>query len=88
MRIPEIQTRLTQLADEHGIPELLDLAAELRRRSPSKRAPALSTPMCDEMRSKIRQMAARHPDLPYSRIAAALNINPGRVSEVMHGVRR
>jgi hypothetical protein len=88
MRIPEIQNRLLRLAAAHSLPELAELADALYRRKPPQRAAAVSARMTPETRGKIKALHAADPDLPLARIAAALNVNPGRVSEVLRGFRK
>ncbi len=88
MRIPEIQERMRELASECGMPELRMLADAMSRRPVNRRSATVSR-KCDEaVRSEIRLMAEKHPDLPLARIAVALNVNPGRVSEALRGYRR
>ena len=87
MKTPEIQARLIEIAAEIGNDEIRDLAVKLSRRKPKSRAVAMSEPMSDEIRHRIRRMHKSNPDLPMSRIAAALNLNPGRVSETLRGYR-
>ncbi len=87
MRIPEIQNRLRDLAKETGLEELSALADSLSRRKPKRQGNVASTPMSDDLRERIREMAMANPDLPQSRIAAAFNVNPGRVSESIAGFR-
>lgn len=82
MRIPEIQRRLREIAKEAS-----DLADDLSRRKPKKRAPRTSTPMDDRLRHEIKQAAESNPDLPLNRIASAFDVNPGRVSEIVSGFR-
>jgi len=87
MRIPDVQHRLRELASEHNIAELAKLADELGRRRSKARAPTHSVPI-KFVRDKIIAAHRANPDLPYARIAAALNVNPGRVSETLNGFRR
>jgi hypothetical protein len=86
MRIPEIADRLREVAAEQGLPELVGLADELRRR-PAQRAPACSRPMNDELAADIRWYAAGHPTMPQADIAKLCGCNQGRVSEVLKGKR-
>lgn len=87
MRIPEIQNRLYELADKHGIYELVNLADALKRRPADKIAPATSTRMTDALRDRIRAMKQDCPALSQAEIARRLYINPGRVSETLRGKR-
>jgi hypothetical protein len=87
MKLPEIAERLRTLAALHTLPELETLADEIRRRPVLRRAPIKSTRMTTKLREDIRACVAANPDVPYARIAAAFNVNPGRVSEAMRGKR-
>lgn len=57
------------------------------RRPAVRKAPVQSRPVDEEMADRIRGMAQRDYRLTQAQIAAALNINPGRVSEVLAGER-
>ena len=87
MKLPQIRQRLYELALELREPELNDLADQMARRK-SVRAPRHSMPMSVDMRAKIKALHKAEPDLPLNRIAAALDINPGRVSETLRGFRQ
>ena len=86
MRLPEIQARLRQIAEFHGLPELAVLADEMRRR-PSHKAPISSEPMTDELRDAIRAFARRHQHMTQVDIGRHFNVNQGRVSEALKGFR-
>ena len=49
MSIPEVRARLRELAEEHGIEELNELADAMYRRSPAKRAPNRSPKLTPEL---------------------------------------
>jgi hypothetical protein len=87
MRLPEVASRLRELANELDCGELSDLADEIGRRSPRQRAPTSSVPMTDALRERIRAMKAAEPDLSQAEIGRRLNLNPGRVSEALRGKR-
>jgi hypothetical protein len=94
MKIPEVMTRIREISEEiHGAypkeaAELLELAEELRRRSPvGPRAPATSTPMTPELAEEIREFAKDNPDMSHQEIGGAFNVNHGRVSEAIRGKR-
>lgn len=87
MRIPEIQQELHQLAREHGIERLSDLADELSRRAPVRRAPATSVKMTAVVRRRIKDYAQAFPNMPLAEIAKHVGVNPGRVSETLRGRR-
>lgn len=59
------------------------IEARLRRRSPTRRAPRTSARMTPALAARIREMAEANPEMPMHEIAAALNVNVGRVSEVL-----
>ena len=87
MRLPEVATRLRELATELGDRELNKLADEIGRRPRGKRAPLTSVPMTDELRGQIRAMKEAEPDLSQAEIGRRFNVNPGRVSEALRGKR-
>lgn len=87
MRIPEVRSRLIEKAAETGDEELATLAYALFRRRPVRRAVPQSRPMTPELRAEIRNYASRHPRATLARIASALDVNPGRVSEALGGKR-
>ena len=62
------------------------LMQETYRRSYS-RAPVKSKRITADVRASVRAMAANNPDASHQEIGDAHNINPGRVSEILHGTR-
>ena len=85
--IPQIRARLFELALEHSLPELAELALETRRRPCVRRAPAYSAPLTASLAREVRRYAAINPDMPYAEIAIRFRINQGRVSEALAGTR-
>jgi hypothetical protein len=85
MRLPEVATRLRELAIRLDCDELLELADEIARRPSAQRAPRTSAPMTDSLRAQIRAMKSAEPDLSHAEIGRRLNLNPGRVSETLRG---
>lgn len=81
--IPEVRKRLLQLAKEHKLPELSELAEKLKREPPVRRAPASSASMTPELCEQIREYAEGHPFESLSFIANKFGVNPGRVSEIL-----
>ena len=79
--IPELRDRLFEASDEYGIPELAEIAQEMFRRSPKKRAKTKSQKMTPELAQEIREYAEKHPDLHDQEIADIFDVNHGRVSE-------
>jgi len=63
-----------------------ELMQETYRRSYS-RAPVKSRRITADVRASVRAMAANNPDASHQEIGDAHNINPGRVSEILHGPR-
>jgi hypothetical protein len=95
MKIPEVANRIREISLEiaEAFPshanELVLLADELRRRSPSlPRAAATSTPMTPELADEIREFAEANPGTSHQDIAVVFNVNHGRVSEVISGKRQ
>lgn len=84
MSIPEVRARLRELAEEHGIEELNELADAMYRRSPAKRAPNRSPKLTPELAEEIREYAADHPDAHNQDIAEHFGVNIGRVSESLN----
>lgn len=84
MSIPEVRRRLRELAEEHGIDELSELADAMYRRSPAKRAPNRSPKLTPEMAQEIREYAADHPTAHNQDIAEQFEVNIGRVSESLN----
>lgn len=84
MLLPDVAARLRVLARTLRYPELATLADEIRRRPMRSRAPATMT---SQVAATIRRMKAANPNMPQHEIARRLNVNPGRVSEVLRGKR-
>lgn len=82
--IPQIRARLHELAEEHGLPELAELAEETKRRSPARRARKQNATYDP---AEVREYAEAFPDLPYHELANAFGITIGRVSEAIAGKR-
>jgi hypothetical protein len=94
MKIPEVGTRMREISQQiqddypEEAAELLELADELKRRSPSgARAPATSTPMTPELAEEIREFASDNPGMSHQDIGVVFNVNHGRVSETIRGKR-
>lgn len=51
------------------------------------RRTSTSPTLTPELAARIKWLSARHPDWPQHRIAAELNLNQGRVCEVLKGDR-
>lgn len=95
MTIPEVRTRLDEIAD--GLvgtdlgKELRVLAAELwRRRSPRSTTVnerIRSRSLTPELAASIRSYAAAHADETEHEIGIKFGVNQGRVSEALYGKR-
>jgi chromosome condensin MukBEF complex kleisin-like MukF subunit len=83
LSIPQIRDRLRELAAEHGIEELNDLANQMYRKSAKKRAPIRSQKLTPQMAVDIRKYAADNPDAHQQDIAELFMVNHGRVSEAL-----
>jgi hypothetical protein len=87
MRLPEVASRLRELAIKLGCDELDELADEIGRRSPRQRARIASASLTDALRAQIRALKAAEPELSQVEIGRRFNVNPGRVSETLRGKR-
>lgn len=98
MRIPDIQARMCELAQEltERGEERLDriaheihaLVQELFRRKARRKAEPYATPISPRLNDAIRAYAAAHPDMPFELIAARFKLNIGRVSTAINGKRK
>ena len=95
LTIPQIREEVQQLTAESTqlarrqiqINARIDaLMQETYRRSYS-RAPVKSKRITAGVRASVLHMAANNPDASHQEIGDAHNINPGRVSEILHGTR-
>lgn len=95
LTIPEIRDLIAELTDEGSKLARRQYAINLRinalmqetyRRSYT-RTPVKSKSVTAVVRASVRAMAAANPDASHQEIAEAHNINPGRVSEILHGTR-
>ncbi|ABS14254.1 hypothetical protein I6H96_02665 [Brucella anthropi] len=88
MRIPEIRRRLLEKSKKYDDPELAVLAKELCRRTSANRSAVKSSPMTPTLARQIRKYKTGNPDASHVEIASHFNVNPGRVSEALHGKRQ
>lgn len=84
--IPEIRARLRDLAIEHGIAELSEIADELYRNSPVTRAKVKSAPLTPQLADEIRTYVQANPALHQREVAEHFNVNPGRISEALNNL--
>lgn len=92
MRIPEIAESLKAMAFDPRLPpdlskKLRDYAGHMGRRVNGERRSPQSATMTPELAAEIRAYYARNQHLTQSAIARHFNVNPGRVSEALHGKR-
>ncbi|TCP36525.1 hypothetical protein [Sphingomonas sp. BK235] len=87
MRIPEIRDRMHELADEHGIPELHQLADETRRRSPLRRVRARWPRLTEHQKVAVREAFVSNPHLGVRELADRFHTSIGRISEAIRGKR-
>ena len=64
---------------------LLRRARSLMTRASPKQRASVQKRMNDDIVASIKLMRHSNPDMHQSDIAAALDVNPGRVSEVLNG---
>lgn len=81
--IPAVRERLRELADEHGIEELRELADQMYRKSASKRAAVRNPKLTPELAQEIREYAGLNPGAHQQDIAEHFGVNHGRVSEAL-----
>ena len=86
LTIPQIRERLHELAVIHGIPELSSLATATYRRSYT-RAPTTRKSLDEDTKANIRDFVAENPNMAFQDVANIFDVNPGRVSEALHGKR-
>jgi len=86
LTIPQIRERLHELAVIHGIPELSSLATATIRRS-YKRAPSTRSGLDRKLKASIRAFVKENPETAFQDVANIFGVNPGRVSEAVHGKR-
>ncbi|MBV7258827.1 hypothetical protein [Erythrobacter crassostreae] len=82
--IPDLRQRIREIADEENLDELHDIADEMHRNSPIRRAKNQSQTLTPELAKKIRDFAKKHPNMHQRDIAPKFNVNPGRVSQAMN----
>ncbi|MGJ0621485.1 MAG: hypothetical protein ACR65Z_12350 [Methylocystis sp.] len=91
--IPEARRILKQIVEElkekgdyETVERLIEVESLLVRRPAARIAPIQSQPVTPEVRALVLKLA-KTTDLQSSQIAAQLNVNPGRVSEILQGDR-
>lgn len=96
LTIPEIRELIYELTAESQqlakrqaqiAKQIAKLAKETTRRSPTRKAPPKRTRITFAIREAIRDMVQSNPDMPYRDIAAYFDVDGGRVSEIVAGMR-
>lgn len=90
--IPEARRRLLMIADM-AEPETAKRIRSvvkmfMTREKAVRCAPVKSKGIQPSIALRIRQMAYNNPTMHVAEIAALFGVNPGRVSEVLHGRRK
>lgn len=93
--IPEIRERISELVAESKtlarrqlyIATKIEQLSEETRRRQYNRAPRTSRNVTANIRASVRAMALHAPQMSHQALAEAHGINPGRVSEILHGKR-
>jgi hypothetical protein len=101
MRIPDVRRKLSEIANNLRTEKVTAVQAarsidaivtELWRKSPRKRPPGaprvVSTRITPELKIEIRAYAKEHKAAPLQAIANHFRVNPGRVSEIVSGMRK
>lgn len=86
--IPEIREEMFELATQMELlaARMKFLARETYRRT-YERAPTRSRRITQRLRTEIEVYRFENPTASFQDIANAFGVNPGRVSEIIHGKR-
>lgn len=93
--VPKVRSRLPEIADElqalartltTRARELRKLEKELYRETGPRVTPR-SQKITAELRSAVVAMKLANPNMSHQEIGGHFNINPGRVSEILRGLR-
>jgi hypothetical protein len=85
--IPQIRERLIEIGVERGIPEVIELAEETKRRYHGRKGRTTAHQVTDELAARVRVFAMANPNLNNREIGARFKIDGGRVSEILFGKR-
>lgn len=90
MKIPEIREELLILSAELAAlsARMEALVEEMKRRPLIKRAAVTSVPFTPALAAQIRAYATANPSLSQTSIGFKFNVNPGRVSQALRGLRK
>lgn len=75
------------MEDAAALLEDLHLKTRKKRTARRDRAPRVSAPITPELREKVLHLAST-TKLAQHQIAARVNINPGRVNEILNAARK
>lgn len=87
MTIPQIRARMFELADEYQFEELRHLAEQTKRRSPVRRSRSVHAKLTPAQEQMVRDHAVLNPTHSYKRMGQDLDVDIGRISEVLAGKR-
>jgi hypothetical protein len=85
-RIAQIARELRRTGQQDLARRLNDVIGLMRRRAPARRMPSHSRPVTPQIREQVLELA-RTTNMHSAEIAVQLNLNPGRVSEILQGDR-
>ncbi len=83
----ELQSLAAQLAPAHRKALLAIVDRHLHREAPVRKADVTSKPLTYSVTQQIRSLAKNYPKMPLQEIGERVNVNIGRVSEVLNGKR-
>lgn len=90
--IPEARRQLllvAKMADAQTAGRIRHIVSKYMTRDKTiRRAPQKSASVTSSVVTRIKQMAYHNPTMHQTEIAALFNVNPGRVSEILHGKRK
>lgn len=85
-QIAQIAQELRRSGDRDLARRLSGVIGLMRRRPPVRRMPTHSRTVTPQIREQVLELA-RTTDMHSAEIAVQLNLNPGRVSEILQGDR-
>lgn len=85
-RISQIAGELRRLGQQDLARRLSDVIELMRRRPPARRMAIHSRTVTPQIRNQVLELA-RNTRMHSAEIAVHLNLNPGRVSEILQGDR-
>jgi hypothetical protein len=85
-RIEQIAQELARSGQRDAARRLSSVLGLMHRRSPARRMPTHSRSVTPQIRRQVLEVAET-TDMHSAEIAVRLNLNPGRVSEILQGDR-